>query len=88
VNDSLVEYSTNIRAGRSVRLHTRPRPAVTSPDATPYGTCGRVDGDVTIAGACPKIRRAGTRAPTPAAPATRRKSRLFMLDLPAGLDFR
>ena len=38
---SVVAYSTNIRAGRSVRLQTTARPAPTSPAATPCGSAGR-----------------------------------------------
>src|SRR5439155_12643351 len=40
-NESVVEYSTAIRAGRSVLLQTTAPSAETSPLATPHGIAGR-----------------------------------------------
>ena len=48
-----VVYSRTRRAGRSQRLQIIARPSDTSPLATPQGICGRVESDVTTAGACP-----------------------------------
>src|SRR5947209_8495354 len=42
-NDSVVAYSTLIRAGRSHRAQTIPDEAVTSPLATPQGIWGRLE---------------------------------------------
>src|SRR6185436_10383658 len=65
----VVEYSTNIRAGRSLRLQITARPPDTSPAATPQGTPG---GEF-----CARSKAAvGTAAPN------RRKSRLFNCEPP------
>jgi hypothetical protein len=65
---SVVAYSTIIRAGRSLRLHTMARSPVTSPVITPCGTCGRAASAMMIAGAVlwPNASRAAaTRPPAP-----------------------
>jgi len=51
--NSVVAYSTTIRAGRSVRLQTVARPAVTSPAEVPLGIPGRAPSEVTKPGARP-----------------------------------
>src|SRR5262245_42354146 len=69
-NESLVAHSTMSLAGRSVRLHTIARSALTSPLWTPYGTAGRMRSGVTTAGAAPWAharRRASEAASPPAA---------------------
>src|SRR5262245_8421676 len=68
-NESLVAHSTIRRAGRSVRLQTMARSALTSPLWTPYGTAGRARSGVTTAGAVPwaHARRQATEAASPPA---------------------
>ena len=61
---SVAAYSTSMRAGRSVTLHTIARSAVTSPVWTPKGTPGR--GDV-----CAATRCGQAPAPSMALPAAR-----------------
>jgi hypothetical protein len=41
LNESVVASSTCMRAGRSARAHTTPELIDTSPDCTPWLTCGR-----------------------------------------------
>src|SRR5215471_13818852 len=65
-NASFVAYSTRIRAGRSVLLHTMARSPVTSPLCTPYGRVGLTLSGGTTAGACPC---AHDRPPTTRLPA-------------------
>src|SRR3989442_1070408 len=76
-NESVVAYSTTIRAGRSVRLQTVARPAVTSPAEVPLGIPGRAPSEVTTPGARPAHAR---EPPSPMRPPTacRRKRRLLL----------
>src|SRR5688572_1185294 len=75
-NLSVVEYSTSIRAGRSVRLHTTARPSVTSPAATPCGMAGRDSCDLRMAGAYPS----GAPAPSTPRPACTNRRRVTRPD--------
>src|SRR2546425_5509516 len=76
-NESVVAYSTTIRAGRSVRLQTVARPAVTSPAEVPLGMPGRAPSEGTTPGARPAHARV---PPSPMRPpsACRRKRRLLL----------
>src|SRR5262245_27166955 len=83
-NDSVVAYSTIIRAERSVRLHTTAPSATTSPLRTPYGSAGRILSDVITAGAVvwpPATWRGPRAAVPPMAAAAARKLRLLTLDI-------
>ena len=59
---SVVAYSTNMRAVRSVRLQITARPPPTSPAVTPDGSVGRAPVRVTIAGRLPESSAKRQRA--------------------------
>ena len=62
-NDSRVDHSTIIRAGRSLRLQTSARSPVTSPTAVPNGMAGRWASLVTSAGASRGLTTVAAAAP-------------------------
>ena len=71
VNDSRVDHSTIMRAGRSVRLQTIARSPVTSPTIAPCAVAGRAPSSVTSAAAargteqraCRRTRELGDKRP-------------------------
>jgi post-segregation antitoxin (ccd killing protein) len=74
---SLVEYSTRMRAVRSLRAQTMALSRVTSPLMMPLGNCGRRRSEVTMAGATAKTAGLAITAalPTAVAALSRRKRR-------------
>src|SRR5262245_39162141 len=82
--DSVVEYSTIIRAALSLRLQITARLAVTSPHCAPKGVCGRTLSEMMIAGAlAPSDLR--HNADKLVVAARDKNARLFMITKKVGL---
>jgi hypothetical protein len=74
----VVEYSTIIRAGLSLRLQITARLGATSPHWTPKGICGRILSEMMIAGAL-ALRGFDHNVDKPAVAASDRKARRFIV---------
>src|SRR5262245_57125060 len=75
--DSVVEYSTIIRASLSLRLQITARLALTSPHCAPKGICGRILSEMMIPGALAPSDL-GHNVDKPVVAASDKNARLFM----------
>src|SRR5207245_5424671 len=83
-NEAVVAYSTTIRAGRSVRLQTVVRPAVTSPAEVPLGIPGRAASALTSAGTSRAQSRPCPASMPPVATAAWPRKRRLLLQVTGG----